>query len=106
MRASGFRPPSISGTEGEIRVPAGLFVSVFGLARGRFEGQLSPFRSLDAIAAAAASSGYVVRGQKKPLRPSLRLRGTTWTCRWGTLWLIRLFMATNDPVAPRTVSIA
>ena len=28
---------------------------------------------------------YFRRGQKKPRSPSLRLRGTTWTWKWGTL---------------------
>ena len=47
-----------------------------------------------------------MRGQKKPRSPSLRLRGTTWTWRCGTLWLTRLFIATKLPAAPSTVSIA
>ena len=33
------------------------------------------------------------------------LRGTTWVWRWGTLWLTRLFMATNDPAAPHAVRL-
>ena len=29
----------------------------------------------------------------------MRSLGTTWTCRWGTLWLTTLFIATNVPWA-------
>ena len=48
----------------------------------------------------ARRSSYLVRGQKKPRRPSLRRRGTTCTCRWGTLWLTTLLIATKLPWAP------
>ena len=59
-----------------------------------------PQRRPDFSAACSISSpSYFVRGQKKPRRPSLRLRGTTWVWRWGTLWLTTLFIATNEPVA-------
>ena len=63
-------------------------------------GRRSASRRRAATAAASASSAYLPRGQKNPRRPSLGLRGTTWVWRWGTLWLIRLLMATNDPAAP------
>ena len=46
-------------------------------------------------------SAYFVRGQKKPRSPSPFVRGTTWRCRCGTDWLTVLFMATNEPCAPR-----
>ena len=35
----------------------------------------------------ARRRGTGLRGQKNPRRPSLRRRGTTCTCRCGTLWL-------------------
>src|SRR5690606_25872357 len=72
-------------------------------------GQAGLARALDrrvAYSAASASESYFWRGQKKPRSPSFRFRGTTWTCRWGTLWLTRLFSATNEPAAPSTDSIA
>ncbi|MCQ0004778.1 NUDIX domain-containing protein [Actinomadura madurae] len=62
--------------------------------------------SRSAYSAASASDSYFCRGQKNPLSPSFRFRGTTCTCRCGTLWLTRLFMATNDPAAPSPSSIA
>ena len=45
------------------------------------------------------AAAYFRRGQKKPRSPSPRRRGTTCTWRWGTLWLTRLFIATNEPSA-------
>src|SRR5690606_14416035 len=78
-----------------------------GLLVGAGEAGLA--RALDrraAYSAASASASYFWRGQKKPRSPSFRFRGTTWTCRWGTLWLTRLFSATNEPAAPSTDSIA
>ena len=44
--------------------------------------------------------GVLVRGQKKPRRPSPLGRGTTCTWRWATLWLTMLLIATNVPSAP------
>ena len=49
--------------------------------------------------AASSSLPYFVRGQKNPRRPSLRLRGTTWTWRCGTDWLTTLFVAVKTPAA-------
>ena len=57
------------------------------------------------ISSCSAALAYLPRGQKKPRNPSLRLRGTTWTCRWGTLWLTRWLTATNAPSAHRPLSI-
>ena len=54
-------------------------------------------RTFFATAAIRFSPLYLVRGQKKPRSPSLGLRGTTWTWRWGTLWLTTLLSATNEP---------
>ena len=34
---------------------------------------------------------------EEPFQPSLCRRGTTWMWRCGTLWLIRLLTATNEP---------
>ena len=47
-----------------------------------------------------------MRGQKKPLSPSLRRRGATWTWRCGTLWLTTVFVAVKLPSAPSTSTIA
>src|SRR5690606_29411672 len=72
-------------------------------------GQAGLARALDrrvAYSAASASESHFWRGQKKPRSPPFRFRGTTWTCRGGTLWLTRLFSATNEPAAPSTDSIA
>ncbi len=46
-----------------------------------------------------SSPGDAWRGQKKPRRPSFLRRGTMCTCKWGTLWLTRLLMATKEPSA-------
>ena len=57
--------------------------------------------SLTAKPAASASSLYFPQGQKKPLSPSFVLRGTTWTCRCGTLWLTTVVdPATKLPARP------
>ena len=53
-----------------------------------------------------SSLSYFRRGQKKPRSPSLRFRGTRWTCRWGTLWLTTLFSAMNAPCEPIAVRMA
>ena len=53
-----------------------------------------------------ASSRYLVRGQKNPRSPSPFVRGTTCVCRWGTLWLTVLLMATKLPSAPIAVRTA
>src|SRR5439155_16018473 len=45
----------------------------------------------------SSSSRYFPLGQKNPLRPSPFRRGTTCTCRWGTLWLTRLLIPTKQP---------
>src|SRR5581483_5506281 len=66
----------------------------------------SAARMRAAVSAIAASSAYAVRGQKKPRRPSPLRRGTTWTCRCGTLWLTLLLIATNVPSAPIAASTA
>src|SRR5262249_8675155 len=58
------------------------------------------FRTVAAPSLICFSDSYLVRGQKKPRRPSLRWRGTTWTWRWGTLWLTTLLRATNEPGFP------
>src|SRR5438128_1039480 len=58
-----------------------------------------------AVSAMAVSLSYFWRGQKKPRSPSLRLRGTTWTCRCGTLWLTTLLLATKLP-SPSLASAA
>ena len=51
---------------------------------------------------AASSSVAVLRARpEEPRRPSLRLRGTTWTWRWGTDWLTTLFVAVKMPAASR-----
>ena len=50
------------------------------------------------------SSRYLVLGQKNPLSPSLRRRGTTCMCRCGTLWLTRLFTATKDPLRSKRLA--
>ncbi len=55
---------------------------------------------------ASVSEGYLWRGQKKPRRPSLRRRGTTWVCRCGTLWLTLLLIATKVPSAASPASTA
>ena len=65
----------------------------------------SLLRSLSAISS-ASPGWYFRRGQKNPRSPSPRWRGTTCTCRCGTLWLTRLFMATNEPSAPSPRSTA
>ena len=54
----------------------------------------------------SASDSYVVLGQKKPRSPSPFRRGTTCTCRWGTLCEILLFSAMKVPCACRPVSTA
>src|SRR4051812_39874384 len=51
----------------------------------------------------SSSESYFVLGQKKPRRPSPFLRGTTCTCRCGTLCEILLFTATKLPSASRAV---
>ena len=56
--------------------------------------------------AISASDSYLVRGQKKPRRPSFGFRGTTWTWRWGTLWLTTLLRATKEPGLPIASGIA
>ena len=43
-------------------------------------------RTAAAVFRRVPSDSYFPRGQKKPRRPSLRTRGTTWTWKWGTLW--------------------
>src|SRR6476619_4123048 len=54
----------------------------------------------------ASGFAYLVRGQKKPLSPSFLFLGTTCTCKCGTLWLTRLFIATKVPSASIAVSTA
>src|SRR5687767_3605568 len=56
--------------------------------------------------ASASPSAYRRRGQKKPRKPSPRVRGTTCTWRCGTLWLTTLLLATNVPPAPNASGIA
>ena len=51
---------------------------------------------------------YFVRGQKNPRSPSLRRRGTTWTCRCGTDCETTLLTALKMPsasIASRTATL-
>ncbi len=57
----------------------------------------SATRSRSAYSAISSSPVYFCRGQKKPRRPSPLVRGTTWTCTWGTAWLTTLFCAIHEP---------
>ncbi len=59
-----------------------------------------------AVSRMCSSLSYFRRGQKNPRRPSLRLRGTRWTWRWGTLWLTTLLSATNAPWDAHRVRMA
>ena len=70
------------------------------LAAGRRRRHTASIAARTRAATSAASSGeaYFSRGQKNPRRPSFRCRGTTCTCRWATLWEMRLLLATNDAV--------
>src|SRR5439155_15954650 len=54
----------------------------------------------------SASDSYVVRGQKKPRKPSPFRRGTTCACRCGTLWEILVLTPMNVPCASRPLSTA
>ena len=53
-----------------------------------------------ARAAISASSAYFVRGQKKPRRPSFRLRGTTCTWRCGHALAHDVVLGDERPVGP------
>src|SRR6478735_6726872 len=59
-----------------------------------------------AQASRSAVSAYLVRGQKKPRRPSPLVRGTTWQWRCGTDWDTVLLIATNDPSAASPSTMA
>src|SRR5712692_403960 len=69
-------------------------------------GYRSASRIRCAYSSRSASDSYFVRGQKNPRSPSPFRRGTTCTCRCGTLCEIFVFTATKLPSAPSPVSIA
>ena len=75
-----------------------------GLSRRRVAGAAAASRA--AYSCASSSEAYLVRGQKKPRRPSPLVRGTTWTCRCGTDCETTLLTATNEPCAPRPATTA
>jgi hypothetical protein len=62
------------------------------LAHGLGDGGLDPLRLLLALVG--------LPGPKEAPQPVLPARGTTWTWRWGTLWLMRLLIATKVPSEP------
>ena len=45
-------------------------------------------------------------GETEPRRPSPFVLGTICVCRWGTLWLTVLLIATNVPCAPSAAGMA
>src|SRR2546430_2072578 len=72
----------------------------------RNRSQRSACRIRSAYSSRSASDSYFVRGQKKPRSPSPLRRGTTCTCRWGTLCEILVFTAVKLPSAESPVSMA
>src|SRR5207249_11327212 len=90
------------------KYPASLQVNRFQrdgpgiLGRGRHPAASYAARSFVAVSAISESVSYFLRCQMSLVEksPSPLFRGTTWICRCGTLWLIRVFVATNEPWAP------
>src|SRR5207253_652626 len=72
----------------------------------RNRSQRSACRIRSAYSSRSASDSYFVRGQKKPRSPSPLRRGTTCTCRCGTLCEIFVLTAAKLPSAERPDSSA